>query len=149
MREIAKVIKVETHTVWAERQASGYCNSCALKEICNSKPVKVRILNPKGYDVDVNDFVEYEAPEKKSTTLLSGLMYGIPVVILLTLTMLLKYLFNFNDYVSLGISGIAIGVYYYLLNVYSKKHFEKFVPYIVRKVNKPTLNISSIKSQER
>ncbi|GEM_PF-1298150 len=149
MREIAKVVKIENHMILVEKSASSICGSCGIKDICNVSTVKVRVLNPKKYDISIGDMVEYESPKHASVTSLSALLYGIPIVILLALTISLKKLFGFSDYLSLGIAAVTVGIYYWILNVYSKKRANKFLPYIVKKVDGTVPNISSITIQKR
>lgn len=147
MRETAKVIKVEKDTILVAKSASSSCDSCAAKKICNVSTAKIPVLNPKKYDIRIGDMVEYETPKRVSVTVLSSLLYGIPIVILLGLSVSLEKLFGFNDYLSLGIGAVAVGIYYFALNVYSKKRANKFLPYIVKKLGDSTADISSIMMQ--
>ncbi len=138
MREVARVLKIEKHTLEVEAFSGGSastCSSCALNTVCGAKK-KIHVMNPKGYDVKIGDMVEVDIPERVSVSGLSGLLYGIPVAIVLSVSMMLRYWFGLNDYLSLGISGGVVGFYYWFLNGYSKRNSAKFSPSVVKKISK-------------
>lgn len=138
MREVARVLKIGKHTLEVETfsgENASTCSSCALNTVCGAKK-KIHVINPEGYDVKIGDMVEIEIPEHVSVSALSGLLYGIPVVIVLSISMMLRYWIGLNDYLSLGISGGIVGLYYWFLNVYSRKNLVKFSPSVVKKISK-------------
>ena len=137
MREVARILKIGKHTLEVEAFSGGSastCSSCAVNTVCGAKK-RIHVVNPKGYDVKIGDMVEIEIPEHVSVSALSGLLYGIPVVIVLSISMMLKYWIGLNDYLSLGISGGIVGLYYWFLNRYSRKNLVKFSPSVVKKIS--------------
>ncbi len=138
MREVARVLKIEKKILEVEAfsgENTSSCSACALNTVCGSKK-KMHVVNPNGYDVKVGDMVEIEIPDHVSVSALSGLLYGIPVAIVLSVSMILTYWFGINNYLSLGISGGAVGLYYWFLNAYSKRKSAKFSPSVVKKIGK-------------
>ncbi len=142
MREMAKVLKVEKRIVEVQTfsNESTSCQTCPLNSVCGAKK-SIHAVNPKGYDIKVGDTVEIDIPERVSVSALSGLLYGIPVVILLSTILTLKYLTGMNDYMSLGIAGVIIGLYYFFLNRITKKRAAKFSPSVVKKVSDFTIKV--------
>ncbi|WP_036224629.1 SoxR reducing system RseC family protein [Mesoaciditoga lauensis] len=140
MREIAKVLKVEKHTIEVQTFSNDVasCQSCPLNTVCGSKK-NIHVINPNGYDIKVGDMVEINIPQRVSVSALSGLLYGIPVVILLSTLLTLKYFVGMNDYISLGIAGGIIGLYYLVLNKGTRRRAAKFSPSVVKKVNNVTI----------
>jgi positive regulator of sigma E activity len=136
MREVAKVLRVEKHTIEVQTFSndSSACQTCPFNTVCGSQK-NVHVVNPNNYEIKVGDMVEINIPERVSVSGLSGLLYGIPVVILLSVVLILKYSFGVNDYISLGVAGGIIGIYYFFLNKITSKRAGKFSPSIVKKVN--------------
>ncbi len=137
MHEVARVLKVEKRMLEVKTFSGGSdstCSSCALNTVCGSK--KIHVTNPKGYDIKIGDMVEIDIPERVSVSALSGLLYGIPVIIILAVSMMLRYGLGLGDYLSLGISGGIVGFYYWFLNGYSKRNSARFSPSVVKKISK-------------
>ncbi len=137
MREVAKVVKIDSKIVEVQTFSSdpSACQSCPLKGICGSKK-NVHAVNPQGYELEIGDMVEINVPNRVSVSKLSALLYGIPVVILLVLTMTLQNIFDLNVYFSLALSALTVGVYYWILNVITRRKVEKISPTIVKKLEK-------------
>ncbi len=136
MSEIAKVLKVEKKTIVVQitkPEDTSSCSSCGLHGICASGKNQTTILRPEDITIDVGDFVEVETPQKVSTTKLSALLYGVPLVILLGGGILVEKLFGFGDAASLGVAAIGVGLYNWFLNGYSKKNSRRFAPFVLRK----------------
>lgn len=136
MSEIARVLKVEKKTIvvqMMEPNDTSACSSCGLHGICASGKNQTSILRPKDIRLEVGDFVEVKTPQKVSTTRLSALLYGVPLVILLGGAVAAEKFLGFGDAASLGISAIGVGFYYWFLNGYSRKNSKRFAPFILRK----------------
>ncbi len=140
MHEMAKILKIEKRTIEVQTFSNdaAACQSCPLNSVCGSKK-HIHVVNPNNYDVKIGDMVEINIPEHVSVSALSGLLYGIPVVILLATILTLKYLFGTNDYVSLGVAGVIVGIYFFILNRITARKAGKISPSIVKKIDNFTL----------
>ncbi len=139
MIETAKVIKVEKNSIIVNVTSTSSCSECVMAGHCSLNSNSQTIIpKSKEIDVKVGDYVEFETPKSLNATKLSMLLYGIPLIIFIGLTITLINVTKLGNFWSLGISLASAGVYYWLLNLYSKKHQEKYSPYHVRKVDPPT-----------
>ncbi len=138
MIEIAKVIKVEKNAVIVNVTSTSSCSECVMAGHCamNSSS-QTLIPKPKDLDIKVGDYVEFETPKSLNATKLSMLLYGIPLIIFIGLTITLINLTKLGNFWSLGISLASAGIYYWLLSWYSKKHQDKYSPYHLRKIAPP------------
>jgi sigma-E factor negative regulatory protein RseC len=138
MIETAKIVKVEKSSIIVKMENSSSCSSCAISGSCSlSSNSKTMIPKPKGVEFQIGDYVEFQMPEHLGATKLSVLLYGIPLIIFIGGTISLLDLTKIGNFLSLGLSLGGAGIYYWLLSRYSKKHSEKFSPYVVRKINPP------------
>lgn len=139
MIETAKVIKVEKNSIIVSVTGTSSCTSCAMSGHCSfTSTSKTTLPRPKEIEIKEGDYVEFETPKNLSATKLSILLYGIPLVILIGGTMVLVAFTKVGDLGALGISLAGAGVYYWVLNRYSKKHEDKYSPYHVKKIDPPT-----------
>lgn len=148
MLETARVAKVEKSAIFVNITGTASCSQCEMGGHCpfnsNSKSTTL-IPRPKNFDIKEGDYVEFETPKNLSATKLSVLLYGIPIVIFIGGTIALLGLTTLGNFGSLGISLAGAGIYYLLLTLYTKKHEERFSPYIVKKIDPPVdIDISNI-----
>ncbi len=138
MIEIAKVVKVEKNSIIVNVQGTAACSTCPISGACSlSSNNKTLIPKPKDMEFDVGDYIEFQMPEHVGATKIAMLLYGIPLVIFIGGAITLIDLTRLGSYLSLAFSLAGAGFYYWLLNRYSKKHSDKFAPYVVRKIDPP------------
>ncbi len=146
MIETAKVLKVEKDSIIVNVTGTSSCSSCAMSGHCAFTSSSKTILpKPKDVEIKEGDYVEFETSEHLSATKLSVLLYGIPLVIIIGGTMVLVAFTKIGNLESLGISVAGSGIYYWILNRYTKKHEDRYSPYHVRKIEPPeNINIERL-----
>jgi sigma-E factor negative regulatory protein RseC len=137
MREVAKVVKKNKNGEYRlEKKRNTACGSCPSKNNCYTSKTGDAIMEieakSKIDDLNAGDYVLIEIPNV-SPTKISFLLYGIPLIIFISLLLILSSIGVSEGYAAI-FSLIPMVGFYIGLNIFDRKNREKLKPVIVEKV---------------
>ncbi|HOO33730.1 MAG TPA: SoxR reducing system RseC family protein [Thermotogota bacterium] len=115
-------------------EACQHCNSRVLCGVKNEFSFKA--LNASGEKLNEGDIVEFSLPEI-SVSRISFIVYGIPLIIFLSILLFLLIPMKVNEYTAVAVSLVALFATYIATAIYDKKIFRKSeaaLPKIIRKI---------------
>jgi sigma-E factor negative regulatory protein RseC len=112
--------------------SSGGCEECSAKIFCNSNTDNNLLTAKDGFGVEPGDEVRISVPGKNISSA-SGLLYGIPLLLLITGILLGNYIFQENkELYSALFSLVLIGIYGVMLYFYSvRRDYSSIMPRII------------------
>ncbi|BBE30779.1 hypothetical protein OSSY52_09200 [Tepiditoga spiralis] len=140
MREIMSVIEVKDKYVYLLTQRAGECDSCELHGACSitgGPDLKIRAKRNENLELKEGDTVVVELP-KVSITKMSFVVYGLPLIVFLSFTILF-YLLGFGDVKSFLFGLTSMAITYTGIAIYDRKKLkDSYFPEIIDKINTPT-----------
>ncbi|KLO22448.1 hypothetical protein X275_03535 [Marinitoga sp. 1197] len=136
MKELMKVVDIGDEYIYVQALEAANCSSCVIKGSCNltgDPNRKIRAINKSNLNLNRNDFV-YIKKEDSLESQAAFVMYGIPLLIMIVLTIVL-FVMGLNEIISFfsGLSGMVIS--YYFIHIYDKNIAKtKYIPEIIEKL---------------
>lgn len=135
MTEIMKVDNIDNKYVYLITQRAGTCSSCGLKGACNltgTPDMRIKALRKKDLVLSKGDFVLVKLPDV-SISKLSFIVYGIPLLVFIFITIIM-YQLNFGDIYSFLGGFLSMIFCFLIIGIYDKKHLkDKYLPEILKK----------------
>ncbi|MDN5343800.1 SoxR reducing system RseC family protein [Oceanotoga sp. DSM 15011] len=135
MTEMMTVIDMDSNYVYLNTNRAGECSECSLHGACNitgTPDLKLRALKNKSVNLKEGDIVLVELP-KVSVSKLSFLVYGIPLIIFMAISIILNII-GFSDILSFLIGFSTMLLTYVIIGIYDKKKLkDKYLPKIIEK----------------